>query len=152
MFNKSYTYFKEKLLIPLIVSLSIIITLVSFGALVLTVAPIQVLEDWKLTTDMSSYTSGSTINIRSQGYKKYSMAGDSARTLVCMSGPRTNTYDLNTSINPSVSKGDFDLNIPVTLPVTLEALPRTCRIDIDVDYPWYGFKASGSTNDFQIKQ
>ena len=152
MLNKIYEYFKEKLLIPTIIVLSAIVTLVSFIALVLTIAPIEVLSKWTLSTDKMEYRLGETVNIKSVGNKRFDLPGDSERTLVCITSTRTNTYPLNSSFNTNVSKGEFDLDIPVTLPTALELVPRTCRIDIDVDYPLYGFKSSGSTNNFLIKE
>ena len=152
MFRNTYDYFREKLLIPVIIILSSLITILSFITLVLTVAPIQVLDNWVLSTDKKEYSLGESVNIQSTGNKRFNMAGDSERTLVCINGTRTSTYPLNKSFNTDVNKGPFDLTIHVPLPVTLELVPRTCRIDIDVKYPVYGFKASGSTNNFIIKQ
>ena len=152
MLNKIYTYFKEKLLIPTIVVLSALVTIASFIAVVLTVSPVQVIDDWVLSTDKSEYNLGDTVNIQSSGNKRFSLPGDAERTLVCINGSRISTYPLNKSFNTDVKKGPFNLVVPVPLPVTLELVPRTCRIDIDVEYPIYGFKASESTNNFIIKK
>jgi len=145
-------YIKENLLVPFIVGLGALVTLASFVALVLTISPIQVLSPWSLTTDKIEYSLGETVNINSVGHKKFALAGESTRTLTCTTEQRTSTYDINTSFNPLVGEGEFNLNIPVVLPTALEGTPRTCRIDIDVKYPWYGFEANGRTNDFIIKE
>lgn len=133
------------------ISLGLIVMLLSSFSLVLTISPIPVIEHWSLTTSTTNYKTGDIVDVHSVGVKRFKMPSVHVeRTLMCTTGTKTSTYQLPSSSNTSVQNGPFDIHVKILLPLTLDSLPRSCKIDIDVKYPIYGFKAHGETNEFII--
>lgn len=117
---------------------------VIFSALLftyVTVVPLDILQDWKLTVDKSQYKIGDDILVRSEFKKIRSVTGIAKRYIECKntSGKFSNRVQANeASADRPVGSGGSDLYL--TIPDNIPNLPATCRISVVVEYEIYAFR------------
>lgn len=131
-----------------------VIVIVAFVFAVITLAPINILRDWKITVPSQSYRLGDIIQLNTASEKLRKAGGPVERTIECDKGTNgTISYPLNSSLakgNPGVNHATYQLKVPVNI----TNLPATCRVVIAVDYTVYGFRHIVEytvSNDFKVE-
>lgn len=129
---------KPKPIPVLLYSFSIFLvgTMIVFADLEL--APVDVLQDWKLTVSTNkTYYPGSTISLSSSYKKVRQVTGQATRYIQCRK-PNSNEWDGFIPVSesdanrPKTSQGSSITYIGI--PSSLPSLPNTCRIYINVNY------------------
>lgn len=116
---------------------SIVCSFLLIVGIVLVVAeltPIQVLRNFVITTDKTSYNSGGTVLIISHATKLRKAYGLVNRTIECDNGrDKVVDYQINSSL---ANGGTGKSNKPSTivLPTNIANTPATCRLVVAVKY------------------
>lgn len=142
---------KFELILANIVAAVLIVA--SITALFISIAPADVLKDWRISVPEKAYHPGEVILINSSSTKLRKASGSVHRAIECNIGKdSTVAYTVNDSA-AGRSPGYAISNSALVIPSNIANLPATCRVIITVDYRVYLFRhinEYAATNDFTI--
>lgn len=112
---------------------------IAVGSIVIGVAllyPIDVMKNWTIKLDKTSYTAGETTLVQSLYTKTSSYNGTAKRYIECKNVNNVYIrYPLNEAKADRASgKTPTGTGIPITMPIDIPNLPTTCVINISIDY------------------
>lgn len=121
-------------------------TLLGLAALafLLILIPLNILNNWKLTTDRGTYRINEKVSLVSVYDKKYDVKGASNRYLECETKTGKVKYPIFYSFSGQGS-GHQEIESTVTIPEIEQKLPVKCHIRIDLLYV-LGIKPITQTN------
>lgn len=121
---------------------------------VLTMYPVDVLDNWKITVPEKSYYAGDTAVIYSTYTKKRDVTGIAKRYIECENQNSASIrYPLNEAVADRKAGERTGTAVVVKLPSDIPNLPTECRINIAVTYKVNAFKEvheSETSNSFQL--
>lgn len=114
--------------------------------------PVDVLKDWKLTSQYQSYFPGTEATFSSSVTKVMSVTGHSTRYIICTAKNIETRYQINDG-KADRPLGSRTSNLTIVIPDSITSLPQTCHLNLHVDYSIYGFRSFVETvdsNNFQV--
>lgn len=136
------------------VSMSIAIAVLV--GLYMTLWPVDVLQNWTITTNKRLYQTGETIELTTHFDKVREVTGISKRYIECET-PAASTNRIPVSEGEANRKAQTNSNnvIYLRIPTDVPQLPATCHIEIVVEYSIYSFRKHTETTrtpDFTVEQ
>lgn len=112
---------------------------IAVGSIVIGIAllyPIDVLTNWTIRLDKTSYVAGETTIVQSLYTKNGSYTGTAKRYIECKSVNNIYIrYPLNEAVaDRAASATPTGTGVPITMPLNIPNLPTTCVINISIDY------------------
>lgn len=143
----------HRLQLILATAVSGFLVVASLTAIFISIAPADVLKDWRITVAPAAYHPGSVVIVNSSSTKLRKASGDVHRAIECnVSKDNTVAYTVNDSSSARVP-GYAASNSALVIPYNIANLPATCRVIITIDYRVYWFRHTNeyaASNDFQI--
>lgn len=126
----------------------------SLTAVFVSIAPADVLKDWNIKTNKTSYMSGETLSFTSTSTKLRKADGVAYRAIECdRPGDKTVAYSID-SVEIGRSPGYSSKPAEIIVPTRITNRPTTCRLIISVDYRLYFFRHTveyAASNDFIVQ-
>lgn len=115
--------------------------------------PIDVVRNWKLTSDKGVYHAGETIEVEASYDKLMDVNGVSYYYLECQNPNGSLIRYPIQETEGNRPRGVGRIAIPLRIPEQISGLPATCHITISVDYTVYSFRKvteNNNSNDFEV--
>lgn len=120
---------------------SMLTIIASIVVIVVLVYPFDVLQEWDITTDKTSYTEGETISIRSRYHKTMEAESSVELGLQCENDNGSlQVYPISVQTGRGMV-GEQDLTYSLTIPIgIINGLPTKCRVVADATYRVFGIR------------
>lgn len=105
----------------------------------LLVAPIRVLNNWRIIAPEGQFKIGDTIVVQSLFNKTREVDGMAHRTLICSNSSGAEVaYPINDAIANHQAQNKAGVGIPITIPLIVT--PSVCKLAISIEYKVYPFR------------
>lgn len=120
--------------------------------LYLFIAPINVLQNWRVVAPTGNYKVGDTIIVQSLFTKLRPVDGVSHRSLVCTGAAGASVaYPVNAAVANHPAAHKAGVGVPIVIP--LVPTPTKCKLAISIEYKVYPFRTItefATSNSFNV--